>query len=176
MNLELRAKEFATLKHAEVGRVRKYTGEPYIVHPAAVVEIVRGVPHTKEMLAAAWLHDTVNDTNTSIDEIERLFGLKVAELVEMVTDVSKPSDGNRAARKAIDRAHDALASPEGKTIRLADMIDNLGSIFERDKKFGMTYAKEKHLLLEVLTEGDQSLWLRARSMVDSDFLHNGIVT
>lgn len=47
MDLEGRAKEFATRKHG--GQVRKYTGEPYINHPAAVVEIVRSVPHTEEI-------------------------------------------------------------------------------------------------------------------------------
>lgn len=165
--LEQRAKEFATLKHAEVEQMRKYTGEPYITHPASVVELVRGVPHTEEMLAAAWLHDTVEDTDCTIYEIESLFGVEVAGLVEMLTDVSKLGDGNRATRKAIDREHTAKATPEGKTIKLADLIDNSHSIIEKDPKFAKVYLAEKALLLEVLTEGNEQLWQRAKDIVDS---------
>ncbi|VDZ55823.1 bifunctional (p)ppGpp synthetase II/ guanosine-3',5'-bis pyrophosphate 3'-pyrophosphohydrolase [Serratia odorifera] len=57
-----RARRYATKAHAAIDQRRKYTNAPYIVHPQAVVEIVRSVPHTDEMLAAAWLHDTVEDT------------------------------------------------------------------------------------------------------------------
>jgi len=64
-DLELKAKAFATKCHEDIKQVRKYTGEPYINHPAAVVEIVRSVPHTEAMLCAAWLHDTVEDTNAT---------------------------------------------------------------------------------------------------------------
>jgi (p)ppGpp synthase/HD superfamily hydrolase len=56
------------------------------------------------------------------------FAKEVVALVEMLTDVSKPEDGNRAVRKEIDRQHTALASPEGKTIKLADLIDNTQSM------------------------------------------------
>ena len=98
-SLEQRAKAFAEHHHAAVNQKRKYTGEPYIVHPAAVVELVRGVPHTQEQLAAAWLHDTVEDTEVTIEEIEAKFGREVAALVEMLTDISRPGDGNRAVRE-----------------------------------------------------------------------------
>lgn len=57
--MEERAKDFATRYHASIDQRRKYTGEPYITHPAAVVELVRSVPHTEAMICAAWLHDTV---------------------------------------------------------------------------------------------------------------------
>ena len=66
MILEKRAKDFATRHHASIGHKRKYTGEDYIVHPTAVVELVRGVPHTAAMICAAWLHDTVEDTNATL--------------------------------------------------------------------------------------------------------------
>lgn len=52
MNVVQRAKSLATEAHASIGQVRKYTDDPYIVHPAAVVAIVKTVPHTQEMLAA----------------------------------------------------------------------------------------------------------------------------
>src|SRR5690606_11405266 len=99
--LVYRAKLFATAAHHAVGQVRKYTGEPYISHPAEVVSIlseVEGV--TKRMIAAAWLHDVVEDTGVPLSVIREHFGDEVAGLVEGLTDVSRPEDGNRAARKA----------------------------------------------------------------------------
>ncbi len=156
--LEQKAKAFATKCHEDIKQVRKYTGEPYINHPAAVVEIVRSVPHTEAMLCAAWLHDTVEDTNATIDDIEREFGAEVAELVESLTDVSEPMDGNRERRKAIDRDHTSKASPQAKTIKLADLIDNTKTIVAFDPKFAKVYLGEKKLLLTVLREGDKTLF------------------
>lgn len=165
MTLEARAKALATERHARIDHRRKYTGEPYITHPEAVAEMVRGVPHTEAMLAAAWLHDTVEDTGTSLAEIREHFGDEVAALVEQLTDVSRPEDGSRAVRKAIDRTHSAAASPAAKTIKLADLIDNSKSILERDPAFARIYLEEKRLLLEVLREGDASLWATANAIV-----------
>lgn len=164
-NLEHRAKQFATLAHAD--QQRKYTGEPYITHPAEVVELVRGIPHTEAMLAAAWLHDVVEDTLIRLDEIERVFGSEVAELVDNLTDISKPSDGNRKTRKALDLEHTAQASPAAKTIKLADLISNSRSIAEHDPKFARVYLNEKAKLLEVLTEGNEILLSKAKALLDA---------
>jgi (p)ppGpp synthase/HD superfamily hydrolase len=157
-DLELKAKAFATKCHEDIKQVRKYTGEPYINHPAAVVELVRSVPHTQAMLCAAWLHDTVEDTNATIGDIVVMFGGEVANLVEMLTDVSKPSDGNRKIRKAIDCEHTAKASPQAKTIKLADLIDNTKTIVAFDPEFAKIYLAEKRLLLDVLVDGDKTLF------------------
>lgn len=86
--LEARAHAFATDAHGDIDQRRKYTGEPYIVHPIAVAELVRSVPHTPEMIAAALLHDVVEDTPVTIEGIETEFGARVAELVGWLTDVS----------------------------------------------------------------------------------------
>jgi (p)ppGpp synthase/HD superfamily hydrolase len=142
--MEEQAKAFATRNHAAIGQTRKYTGEPYINHPAAVVEIVRCVAHSPEMIAAAWLHDTVEDTHVTLADIHEEFGPKVATLVEMLTDVSEMSDGNRAIRKAIDRMHTAQASPQAQTIKLADLIDNSDSILAHDPQFARVYLGSTH--------------------------------
>ena len=157
-NLEKKAEYFARKKHDSIGHTRKYTGQPYTTHLEEVVKIVKSVPHTVEMVCAAWLHDTVEDTGTSIDEIREEFGEKIASLVEMLTDVSKPEQGNRSVRKTIDREHTAKSSPEAKTIKLADLISNTSSIVKRDENFAKVYLKEKMALLEVLKEGDKKLW------------------
>lgn len=163
--LETVAKLFATERHGAINHVRKYTGEPYINHPAAVVEILKTVRHTEEMVAAAWLHDTVEDTDTTLLEIKDIFGLEVSMYVEMLTDISVPGDGNREVRKRIDREHTAMAMPSAKTIKLADLIENSVSIIERDPKFAKVYMREKALLLNVLKEGDSILWKIADAIV-----------
>lgn len=162
-DLKARAQAFAERAHA--GQLRKYTGEPYIVHPVAVVELVRSVPHTEEMLAAAWLHDVVEDTGTSLELIVREFGDRVAHLVFQLTDISRPEDGNRKTRKALDRVHLAMASAAAKTIKLADLIDNSKSIVEHDPDFAKVYMQEKAELLGVLLGGDQMLWRKASDIV-----------
>ena len=165
MNNVERARVFATAAHAAVGQVRKYTFEPYIVHPTEVASIVATVPHTNEMLAAAYLHDTVEDTGVSIVDIQVEFGNEVASLVSWLTDVSKPEQGNRAVRKAIDREHTAMAPAAAQTVKLADLIANSRSILAHDPAFARVYLEEKRMLLEVLTRGDATLMAQARRIV-----------
>ena len=155
--------EFATEAHGD--QKRKYTGEPYITHPIAVMEIVREVPHTEEMLMAAVLHDTVEDTPVTIEDIKTKFGTKVAELVDGLTDVSRPEHGNRKTRKALDRAHLAKQNAEVQTIKLADLIHNTMSIGLYDPHFYKVYKEEKIKILDVLKLGNQTLKHRAQQQV-----------
>ena len=166
MTLIEKARAFATAAHAAVGQLRKYTFEPYIVHPAEVAALVATVPgHTPEMIAAAWLHDTVEDTGVTSELIRKESGDEVAELVGWLTDVSRPDHGNRAARKAVDRAHTAGAPAAAQTIKLADLIANTRSIMQHDEKFAVTYLAEKRMLLEVMTKGDPGLMARAKAQI-----------
>ena len=125
------------------------------------------------MIAAAYLHDTVEDTKATFNDITNLFGQEVCDLVEMLTDVSDAHDGVRADRKAVDRAHTAKASPAAQTIKLADFIHNSESILEHDPRFAKVYMAEKSLLLDVLTDGDSILWHRASRIVADYYLENG---
>lgn len=158
-----RAYAFCIAAHAAVGQKRKYTGEPYALHPIEVSKLIeeKVVGATEEMLIAALLHDVVEDTAITLDLIAAQFGLIVASYVEQLTDVSRPQDGNRAARKALDCAHLADASPEAKTIKLADLISNSRSIREHDPEFAKVYLAEKRELLKVLQEGDPTLFKMA---------------
>jgi len=158
------AKYFAMESHN--GQLRKYTRTPYIEHPIAVAKLVAGVTDDQEMIAAALLHDVVEDTPVTMAEIELLFGARVAALVRDLTDVSVRTDGNRVTRKAIDRAHIAAASADAKTIKLADLIDNSYSIVEYDPKFARVYMAEKRLLLGVLTDGHPTLWQMANEIIE----------
>ena len=157
MDKVIQATVFATAAHAAVGQRRKYTNEPYIVHPLEVKQIVSTVTHDPDALAAALLHDVVEDTSVELGLIHNMFGREVGELVGWLTDVSQPTDGNRAARKAIDRAHIAQAPALAQTIKLADLISNTRSIVQHDAKFALTYLPEKRELLRVLDRGDPVL-------------------
>jgi (p)ppGpp synthase/HD superfamily hydrolase len=155
---------FATDAHGD--QKRKYTHEPYITHPLAVMKIVQSVPHTPEMLMAAVLHDVVEDTPVDILTIRDEFGPVVAQYVNGLTDVSRPEDGNRVARKALDRQHISSQVAEVHTIKLADMIHNTQSIREHDPNFWRVYREEKRLLLEVLVLGDRTLHFHARTQIE----------
>ncbi len=163
-----KAETFATAAHAAVGQLRKYTNEPYIVHPLEVCDLVRNVTDNHKMLAAALLHDVVEDTKIELRDIQKHFGEEVATLVYYLTDISKPSDGNRTARKFIDLEHIAKAPPEAKTIKLADLISNTSTIVKHDPEFAKVYLHEKANLLQVLTEGDSYLYgLALKTLNDS---------
>lgn len=166
MRLVEQARLFATAAHAAVKQVRKYTGEPYIIHPLEVMAIVETVPHTEEMLAAALLHDVVEDTGVTVVLIYTEFGPKVAELVQWLTDISKPEDGNRAVRKKLDREHSAAAPAEAQTVKLADLISNSRSIVRYDHGFAIKYLAEIEALLKVMIKGDPSLYEIAYQLVE----------
>ncbi len=161
MQLVEKAKQFATTSHKRINHLRKYTNQSYTVHLASVANIVASVTDDDEMVAAAWLHDVVEDTPATLYDVEKKFGKGVAELVENLTDISLPGEGNRAARKRLDRQHIARASSRAKTIKLADLIDNALDICKHDAAFADLYLQEMSELLEVLDEGDTTLYRRA---------------
>lgn len=161
--LEKRALKFATEAH--IHQVRKYTYEPYIVHPIAVAKLVQSVCHTPEMIAAAYLHDVVEDCGVKLELLHQMFGKQVSELVYWLTDQSKPEDGNRTARKEVDRKHIADAPAAAQTIKLADLIDNTSSITKHDPDFAVTYMREKDLLMSVLISGEPILYHQATKLL-----------
>lgn len=160
-------KAYLFARDAHEGQKRKYTFEPYINHPVEVMTIVESVPHTEDMLCAALLHDVVEDCGIKLSDIFfRFMSLDIMFMVDDLSDISTPADGNRETRKAMDRAWIAQGSHQSKTIKLADLISNSKSICEHDKDFAKVYIKEKELLLEVLTEGDPTLYAQAKDIVE----------
>lgn len=161
-----RAIRFATEAHERIDHLRKYSNLSYTVHLDQVAKITETVTDDEEMIAAAWLHDVVEDTPATLEDIEREFGVSVAILVRELTDISKPSDGNRAERKALDKAHLAQASARAQTIKLADLIDNCMDITKHDPRFARVYVKEMEALLRVLVNADEGLMSRARRTME----------
>lgn len=180
----VQAAMFAEMAHSE--QTHKYTGESYFSHPSRVAKMVEQTGADDHVVAAAYLHDVAEDVplaklqecspvlvfvltgdsrETRLALIATVFGRRIASLVEQVTDISKPSDGNRKTRKEIDRQHLAKATPEAKTIKLADLIDNSRDIIKNDPDFAVTYMREKALLMEVLTQGSAELYMIASEII-----------
>lgn len=126
MGLVLRAARFAAWKHRD--QRRKGKGRvPYINHPLDLAYLLwfEGGVSDVTVLAAALLHDTIEDTQTSVQELQGEFGERIAEIVMEVTD--EPSL-NWRVRKKLQITRARLASPEAKQVKLADRICNLRSM------------------------------------------------
>lgn len=124
-----RAIVFALRAHA--GTERRGKGFPYIVHPLEAVEIVATMTADQELLAAAALHDTVEDTDVTIEQIREEFGEHIASLVEAesdikVTGVSKEKSWRIRKQAAIDRL--AAAPLDAKMVALGDKLSNMRAI------------------------------------------------
>jgi (p)ppGpp synthase/HD superfamily hydrolase len=164
VKLVLAAATFAAQAHK--AQKRKYSGEPYINHPIRVAHTLSELLFPSETVAAALLHDTVEDCGVLIGEIEAKFGSRVAYLVNYVTDAAKKEDGNREVRMGINRDHIANGDFDSKSIKLSDCIDNLSSIIVEDPGFARsTYVREKKLLLPFLAQGHQVLYDRVDKII-----------
>lgn len=162
-----RARLFAVAAHSAVGQVRKYTGEPYWHHLEDVVSILShsAIKHDDEMLAAAWLHDVLEDTKVTSDVLWTEFGDTIAGMVVWLTNPTLPQDGNRKTRAAITRAHLSRASDRVQTIKLADIMSNCKNIASLDPAFAAVYLVEKGLLLDELVLGDTILQINTRALL-----------
>ena len=158
-----KAARFAQERHAK--QQRKYTGEPYFNHLVEVAVTLDWAGEDEATVCAGFLHDTLEDTDTTFFEIGEHFGLEVATLVDMVTDIAPSGGLNRARRKELERNHLRNASPAGKSLKLADLLSNTPSIMERDPKFGRVYLEEKRLLLPFLREGNPVLYRMASNVL-----------
>lgn len=157
-----RAKAFARSKHD--GQKRNYTGGPYWMHTeqvARLVSLVNGDPH---VIAAAHLHDILEDTDVTYGQLINEFGIGVATLVWQVTNPSTVAD--RAKRWLTNTQHLAKASPAAMTIKLADIIDNTSTIEFYDPEFAKTYLAEKNATLDLLKAGDPVLWKLAAEQTE----------
>ena len=124
-----RAIIFAVKAHS--GTERRGKGYPYIVHPMEAVEIVATMTRDQELLAAAALHDTVEDTDVSVEQIRAEFGDRVAALVaaesdEMPAGVSEEASWHSRKQAAINRL--SKAGRDAKMVALGDKLSNMRAI------------------------------------------------
>jgi len=127
--LLLRALAFAAHKHRDQRR-KDAEASPYINHPIALADVLmnEGAVTDVEVLCAALLHDTVEDTATTHEELVDAFGSRIARIVAEVTDDKRLP---KAERKRLQVEHAAAISPEAKLVKLADKICNLRDVAAR---------------------------------------------
>jgi guanosine-3',5'-bis(diphosphate) 3'-pyrophosphohydrolase len=129
LDLIKKATEYATKAHE--GQVRKVRGNPFIEHPLGVAKILQEAGMADEVVAAGLLHDVVEDTPYTLEDIEKEFGEKVVTLVASNTEKKLEDDGNKRAWD--DRKKDTINAIPEKTLDelsllLADKLDNLRSL------------------------------------------------
>ena len=127
--LLLKALAFAAHKHRDQRR-KDAESSPYINHPIALADVLinEGGVTDVEVLCAALLHDTVEDTATTHEELVNAFGSKIARIVAEVTDDKALP---KAVRKRLQIEHAASLSREAKLVKLADKVCNLRDVAER---------------------------------------------
>lgn len=167
--------DFAAIAHA--GQVRKYAEEPYIKHPIRVMQQVRLHVNNLPVAAAALLHDVLEDTDVSKEELGAFLNktLPVSEaqhtllLVEQLTDVytkDKFPHLNRRQRK--NKEHERLAGihPDAQTIKYADIIDNSRDKAIPENDFAEKLMNEYKHLLRKIPNGHPALYQLALNAVN----------
>jgi guanosine-3',5'-bis(diphosphate) 3'-pyrophosphohydrolase len=122
----VKALAFASRKHSQQRR-KDAEVSPYINHPIALASIlvVEAGIADRDTLCAALLHDTIEDTDTSVEELVEAFGGPVASLVQEVTDDKRLPKAERKLRQVEHAAH---LSPKARAVKLADKIANLRDV------------------------------------------------
>jgi (p)ppGpp synthase/HD superfamily hydrolase len=170
-----KVRDFADWAHGD--QVRWYTRERYIVHPVRVMELCREYTNDQAVLAAALLHDVLEDTLVGREALTRFLltvmeageALRTLGLVEELTDVyvkSKYPGLNRQKRKSREAARLEKTSADAHTVKYADIIDNSMEITRHDPQFARLFLREGKAFLSRMTKGDQLLYQRAVATVD----------
>lgn len=160
-------------------QMRKYTPERYIVHPIRVMETCRQYDPRLPILAAALLHDVLEDTPVTEGQMrdflhtvmEASDAEKTLELVVELTDVYVKEaypQWNRRVRKDRETERIALTSADSQTIKYADIIDNCREIAKHDRGFAPRFLKECLANLKVADKGNPELYRQALEMVKNE--------
>lgn len=168
--------EFADQSHGT--QLRKYTPERYMVHPLRVMELCKPVTDDQAVLAAALLHDVLEDTPVKASELmiflkqlqSEQTAAKTLKLVIELTDVyvkNSYPNLNRRERKAKEAKRMQSISSEAQTIKYADILDNCREIVLHDLEFAPRFLTECRQLLQVMDKGDSSLRTAAFGVVEN---------
>jgi GTP diphosphokinase / guanosine-3',5'-bis(diphosphate) 3'-diphosphatase len=142
--VDLICKAFTFAYRLHEGQYRK-SGEPYIAHPVAVAGLLRDLGGDKAMIAAGFLHDVVEDTEVTPDEIEERFGAEVRQLVEAVTKLSKYNFSSKTERQAENFRRMFLAMAKDIrviVVKLADRLHNMQTLEHLSPQQQERIAKE----------------------------------
>ena len=144
------------------GQYRKFDGSHYIVHPLEVCTLVREYTNDELTLAAALLHDVVEDTDYTVADVELVFGSTVALLTSALTDESATIPEMKTLPRKDRKAHDRnrLADFDDyrvHTVKLCDIVSNTRDWEHMEPKYRKLYFTEKKALVTALTAGDEAL-------------------
>jgi len=168
-------RDFAHRAHGK--QTRKYTPEPYIMHPVRVMELCRAYQADMPMLAAALLHDVLEDTPVNrqgmkdflasiMDAPQAARTLQlVVELTDVYTRAAYPR-WNRRRRKAMETERLEKTSPAAQTVKYADIVDNCTEIAHHDPDFARVFLRECKALLKKMTRGNPQLHQKAVALVN----------
>ena len=131
------AYELLICTHAD--KRQKVNGHPYAEHPVLVATDVAGAGFAPEVIAAALLHDIVEDSEVTVEDVRNRFGERVAGLVEAMTDIAEVEDYER--RKEIHRRQVVAAGPEAEAIFAADKLNNVRALRAAYEAEGEKVAK-----------------------------------
>lgn len=153
LNAIIKAAKFAYDAH--YGQFRKWDDnhQPYINHPARVASLVGCYSGEMITIQAAWLHDVLEDTDVTYNQLEEEFGKNVAQYVWGLTNASKsPEHCNkpRAERKQIDLEHNLQFGKEVCIIKLCDRLDNITG--RLPSGFKQKYLRESAAIAEAMFE------------------------
>jgi len=168
-NLVEKAKTFAEMKHK--GQMRKFENKPYFIHPERVAHILYQFKISKnisQLIAAAYLHDTLEDTNTTIEEIRDNFGDLVASIVLELT--SDKEQITQLGKKEYLANKMAKMSSYALTLKLADRIDNVNKLNWQNDKFKNKYKEETYYILDRLKK-ERRLSNPQKNMVNEILTH-----
>jgi (p)ppGpp synthase/HD superfamily hydrolase len=118
---EKEALQFATEKHE--GQTRKFSGKPYVQHPIRVAKTLKEMGAPEPIRMAALLHDTIEDTSATFEELKDKFGDRVAVLVRELTSI--PDDQKRLGKVEMLSQKMMKMTSEALLIKLADRLDNV---------------------------------------------------
>lgn len=154
--LFLSAAQFAHGHHDGVGQRREGSGDPYIVHPIEVATLAHAMgtefEYPKEWIevavVAALLHDTIEDTKCTYNQIETEFGAVVRDTVFWLTDVVTKAQGNRRVRKELERVRLNSAPGRVKFVKCCDIIANARCILSDKPESAQIFLTEKMAVLD----------------------------
>lgn len=163
-----KAYSFSKAKHE--GQTRNFSGLPYFTHPKYVARIIEELTENPELIASAFLHDTLEDTKTTYDELITEFNIDIANIVKELTNPPKLGSGKKLymAEKLLTISDNAL------TIKLADRYHNILFLESDDvaKKFLLKYTDETDYIMNKLKAGrylhedQQTLFFAIRGILD----------
>lgn len=139
----LRALKYAEEAHSEINQLRKYSKSPYIVHPIRVAFGVFKAKGTTEEIIGALLHDVIEDTKRTREDLLKAFGQPITNIVMELTRESTKEDGDKATRHKIDLIKLKKASLSSKKIKFEDINDNTDRIHKQDPTFATQYIPMK---------------------------------